>query len=272
MYQRYLGRAWEKHFLPRLTALEVERLPKQDALVILPIGAVEQHGPHLPIFTDTLIAEALVTGAFEYLPEDAPIWLLPPVPYGKSNEHIGNSGVFTLSVQTLQSIIRDIGQSLQASGFRRLLLFTTHGGNYDLLNMMAREVRIATGLMVFRLNGSSLDTAEELLTERERKLGIHAGDYETSLLMNIQPDWVHHDQLVCEYPEIPEHLGWGKFAWVMNDISATGVAGDATAATPEKGRQMFERSCRSFAHLLQEMAKFEIAEITANSRNQKELT
>jgi creatinine amidohydrolase/Fe(II)-dependent formamide hydrolase-like protein len=262
MDQRYQGKAWEKHFLPRLSAPEVERLPKQNALAVLPIGAVEQHGPHLPIFTDTLIAEALIAGAFEYLPEDSPIWLLPPIPYGKSNEHVGRGGVFTLSAATLQSLILDIGQSLKANGFRRLLLFTTHGGNYDLLNMMAREVRIATGLMVFRLNGSSLDSGEGLLGEQERKMGIHAGDYETSLVMSIQPDWVHRDQLVCEIPDIPDHPGWGRFAWLMDDLSVTGVAGDATQATPEKGKLIFEKSCLSFAKLLQEMAKFEMEEIT----------
>lgn len=258
MYSRYEGKAWEERFLPRLTAREVEQLPKENALAVLAIGAVEQHGPHLPIYTDTLIAEVLLAEAFEQLPEDAQIWLLPTIPYGKSNEHIGHSGVLTLSAGTLQSIVLDIARSLEASGFRRLLLFTTHGGNYDLLNMMAREVRIATGQMVFRLNGSSLDIGEGIISDHEQRVGIHAGDYETSLVMAMKENWVHADQLVCEIPDLKDAPKWGSFAWVMNDISVSGVAGDATLATQEKGERILKHSSISLAEYLRQMAVFEM--------------
>lgn len=266
MFQRYEGSAWEERFLPRLTSRQVKELPKEEALVILPLGAVEQHGDHLPVMTDALIGEATLTQALEKIDEVEPgaqIWMLPPISYGKSIEHLGRAGTISLSASTLQSVVMDIAQSLKISGFRRLLLFNTHGGNTDLLNVAAREIRIATGMTVFHLGPGSLNVAEDLLTAEEREYGIHGGDYETSVVMAIKPNWVQEQWRVAEFPSMSDYEfltleGKIRFAWVMDDISASGIAGDATRATKEKGEIIQARVTDILAKAFVELSKFEI--------------
>ncbi|MBW4079797.1 creatininase family protein [Paenibacillus sp. S150] len=263
MYLRNQGAAWEERFLPRLTSKQVLELPKDHALVILPIGAVEQHGPHLPVYTDTLIGEATLTQALEKIGPDKQIWLLPPVPYGKSNEHIGLPGTISLSAPTLHGVVMDIAESLKASGFRRLLLFNTHGGNVDLLNTAAREIRIKTGLIVFYLFPGNLDVAGDLMGAEELEYGIHGGDYETSIVMSVKPAWVQEEYLVNETPNMSQFKfltleGKIRFAWKMSDISASGIAGDATAATPEKGHIIQERITDILGEALAELCEFEM--------------
>ncbi|MGG1517907.1 creatininase family protein [Paenibacillus oryzisoli] len=266
MFTRYEGKAWEERFLPRLTSRQVKELPKDDALVILPVGAVEQHGPHLPVMTDTLIGEATLTAALEKLDEDEQVWLLPPVSYGKSNEHLGLPGTISLSAATLQGIILDIADSLHRSGFERLLLFNTHGGNVDLLNMVSREIRIRSGMTVFYLSPSSLGGAEGLIDAEEMEYGIHGGDYETSLVLSIKPNWVQQQHAVREIPRMSGYdfltmEGKIRFAWHMSDISSSGIAGDATVATSDKGRIIMDRVTDTLAKALKELCTFKLSNL-----------
>ncbi|NHN28895.1 creatininase family protein [Paenibacillus agricola] len=263
---RYEGKAWEERFLPRLSSLQIKQLAKDDALVILPVGAVEQHGWHMPVMTDALIGEALLTQTMDLLPEETNVWLLPPISYGKSNEHLDYAGTFSLSSATLLHVLSDIGASVKRNGFRRLLLFNTHGGNVDLLNVAAREIRVSTGLMVFYVNPHSLDTTHDLVSEEELEYGIHGGDIETSMLMAIKPNWVQEELRVSEMPDVSqlEFLtleGKIRFAWVMSDISQSGIAGDATKATAEKGEVIMQRSASELAKAMQELCRFEISQV-----------
>ncbi|MBD2843982.1 creatininase family protein [Paenibacillus sp. IB182496] len=266
MYRRNEGAAWESRFLPRLSSTQIAALPKEEALVILPIGAVEQHGPHLPVYTDTLIGEATLTQALEGLDPDQQVWLLPPVPYGKSNEHIGWAGTISLSAETLHAVVLDIAESVARSGFRRLLLFNTHGGNVDLLNVAAREIRIRTGLTVFYLFPGNLDAASDLMGQEELEYGIHGGDYETSIVMSVKPDWVRTEELPCEVPDMAKYKyltleGKIRFAWRMSDISDTGIAGDATKATAEKGRIIQSRIAAMLGEAMGELCRFEVGQV-----------
>lgn len=268
MTKSYSGKVWEERFLPRLSSTQIQKMPKKDSLIILPIGAVEQHGPHLPVFTDTLLAETVLEEALKYVPSDSNIWVLPPLPYGKSNEHLGRAGTFSLSSTTLQSVILDIGRSLKQNGFRRLLLFNAHGGNSDLLNLIAREVRLETDLMVFRLNVGGLTLEENILNETERLLGIHGGDYETSLIMASYPDWVREDELPVEYPELLQKSKFlrfqkSNFAWTIDDVSSSGILGNARTASAEKGRRIYEQHGKEVAEILLEMMNFEIVSLIA---------
>ncbi|MED4206377.1 creatininase family protein [Neobacillus mesonae] len=265
---RYSGKVWGDRFLPRLSSTQIQKMPKKDSLIILPIGAVEQHGPHLPVFTDTLLAETVLEEALKYVPSDSNIWVLPSLPYGKSNEHLGRAGTFSLSSTTLQSLILDIGRSLKQNGFRRLLLFNAHGGNSDLLNLIAREVRLETDLMVFRLNVGGLTLEENILNETERLLGIHGGDYETSLIMASYPDWVREDELPVEYPELLQKSKFlrfqkSNFAWTIDDVSSSGILGNAKTASAEKGRRIYEQHGKEVAEILLEMMNFEIDSLMA---------
>ncbi|MCS7464002.1 creatininase family protein [Paenibacillus doosanensis] len=266
MERRYNGSAWHDRFLPRLTSSEVQALPKEEALVVLPIGAVEQHGSHLPVYTDTLLAETVLDEACKCLPEQYAVWLLAPMPYGISSEHSGRAGTISLSIPTLQGVLMDIAQGVRESGFRRLLLFNGHGGNSALLNLMAREVRLKTGLMVFCLNVGGLTIEEGLITEKERLLGIHGGDYETSLIMASYPEWVREERLGAEYPRLEEHSRYLRFqnagfAWTIDDVSESGILGDARTASADKGKLLYERQGRQVADILMELTSFEIGKL-----------
>ncbi|AJY74473.1 creatininase family protein [Paenibacillus beijingensis] len=259
---RYTGNAYDRRFLPRLTTKEIEAMPKDEVLIVLPVGAIEQHGPHMPVYTDTLLGEALMAQAFEHLPEEAPIWLLPSVNYGKSTEHAAYPGTITLSAQTLMMVLQDIAASLARSGFKKLLLFNTHGGNADLLGMMAREIRIATGLAVYRLDPGSVRYSDSFTDDDEKASGIHAGDVETSLVMAVCPDWVHPELALREMPQFPQSPSFSfrskSFAWIMSDISRSGIAGDATKANPERGKEMLEKAGPLLAEALMEIAAFDM--------------
>lgn len=263
MFSRYEGQAWDERLLARLTSLQVQQMRKEDALVVLPLGATEQHGPHLPLLTDALIGEYVLTRAMELLPPHSNVWLLPPLAYGKSNEHLGFAGTMSLSAATLHAVLSDIADSVHQSGFRRLLLFNTHGGNTDLCHVAAREIRARTGLMVFYVSPGGFQPASGLISSEEQAFGIHGGDAETSMVMAIKPGWVHNELRVEEMPDLSGCRfltleGGIRFAWVMSDISESGIAGDATRANKEKGEEMLRRSAAALAEALLEICSFEI--------------
>src|ERR1700761_1282309 len=157
-----------------LTWKQVDALPRESTLLILPTAAIEQHGHHLPLATDTLINHLLLGKALEHIPAELPIFALPAVCYGKSNEHLGFPGTLSVSAQTFMAVIRDLGASIAAAGFKRLVLYNTHGGNTSLVDVMARDLRAEFGLRVFSLFGSG-GAAFTGLGEQERTYGFHAG-------------------------------------------------------------------------------------------------
>ncbi|KHF41211.1 creatininase family protein [Halalkalibacter okhensis] len=258
---RYKSKAWQELFLPRLSKREIGELEKENGLIVLPIGAVEQHGPHLPVYTDTLIAEGILAASFNQLAIENNVWMLPPLAYGKSTEHLGHPGTITLSATTLQQVIIDIGKSVQVSGFRRIVLFNTHGGNIDLLNMIARELRIETGMMVFRMNAMDFKSQlTELFSEKELTDGIHGGDVETSLVLALEKDWVDMDYAPTEFynSDVLDIKGGPFAAWVIDDLSETGISGDAKAATVEKGEEILIKLSKKIAETLTELSCFEM--------------
>jgi len=134
-----------------LTWKQVDALPRETTLLVLPTAAIEQHGHHLPLATDTLINNLLLGKALTLVPAELPIYALPPVCYGKSNEHIGFPGTMSVSAQTFLAVVRDLGASIAASGFKKVVLYNTHGGNTSLVDVLARDLRAEFGLRTFSL-------------------------------------------------------------------------------------------------------------------------
>lgn len=241
---------------------QVEALPKETTLLVLPTAAIEQHGHHLPLATDTLINNLLLGKAFEKLPQDAPVYALPSVCYGKSNEHLGFPGTLSLSAATFMAVIRDIGASIASAGFRRLVLFNTHGGNSALVDVMARDLRAEFGLRTFSLFGSG-GAAFTGLNPQERKYGFHAGELETAYLLSATPELVDTSTYTVNYiaeiakPErlLPEFAP-ATFSWLTRDIAPSGVMGDPTPATPQNGELWIEESALSIASALNAMLEF----------------
>src|SRR5271170_3615808 len=181
-----------------LTWKQVDALPKESTVLVLPTAAIEQHGQHLPLATDTLINSILLGAALARLPQEIPVYALPAVCYGKSNEHIGFPGTLSVSASTFMAVLRDLGASIAASGFKKLVLYNTHGGNSSLVDVMARDLRAEFSLRVFCLYGSA-GAAFTGLGAQERAYGFHAGEVETSFLLSAIPEVVHTDEYTVNY-------------------------------------------------------------------------
>ena len=246
-----------------LTWKQVDVLPRESTLLVLPTAAIEQHGHHLPLATDTLINNLVLGKALAQVPAELPIYALPPVCYGKSNEHIGFPGTLSVSAQTFMAVVRDLGASIAAGGFKKVVLYNTHGGNTSLVDVLARDLRAEFGLRTFSLFGSP-GAAFEGVSKQERMYGFHAGEIETAYLLHATPALVRKDAYTANYiarvdkPELLKPEGSAaNFAWLTKDIAPSGVLGDPTAATAENGERWSDEAAARVAELLVAMYNFE---------------
>ncbi len=242
---------------------QVDALPRATTLLVLPTAAIEQHGHHLPLATDTLINNLLLGKALERIPAELPIYALPPVCYGKSNEHIGFPGTLSVSAQTFLAVVHDVCASIAAAGFRKLVLYNTHGGNTSLVDVLARDLRAEYGLRTFSLFGSG-GAAFDGVSAQERTYGFHAGEIETAFLLHATPDLVNTREYTTNYiarvdePELLKPEGSSaNFAWLTKDIAPSGVMGDPTPATAENGERWSNEAAARIAEILLAMYNFE---------------
>lgn len=241
---------------------QVEALPKLETLLVLPTAAIEQHGHHLPLATDTLINNLLLGKALAKLPASASVFALEPVCYGKSNEHLGFPGTMSVSAATFMAVVRDVGASVAASGFQKLALYNTHGGNSSLVDVLARDLRADFGLRTFALYGSG-GVRYEGVSAQERAYGFHAGEIETAFLLSATPELVDQSAYTVNYiadvekPEtlLPENAP-ATFGWLTRDIAASGVMGDPRPATAENGARWTEQAAERIAQALEAMLRW----------------
>lgn len=242
---------------------QVDALPRDKTLLVLPTAAIEQHGHHLPLATDTLINNLLLGHAIKKLPADVPVYALPPVHYGKSNEHLGFPGTLSVSAATFMAVIRDLGASLHAAGFQKLVLYNTHGGNSSLVDVMARDLRAEFGLHTFALYGSG-GISFDGLSPQEKNYGFHAGEVETAFLLAAIPELVDRSAYTVNHiaqvdkPDLllPENAA-ATFAWLTRDIAGSGVLGDPRPATAENGAKWIDQAATRLAAALQAMVNFQ---------------
>ncbi len=258
-------------YLPYLTSPEIAALPKDRALVVLSVASVEQHGPHLPVITDSLVGQTVLARALDRLEPNVQVWVVPPLCYGKSNEHRQFAGTLTLSAQTLAAVVRDIAASLARAGFRRLVLLNSHGGNPPVLDYIARDVHEETGMMLFSIMISRMGINEHVKDADEFAWGIHAGEGETSWVLAIAPELVHMERTaeLGEYPRMPngvQHLairGPVGFSWLTAELNPAGVLGDPRGATSEAGEAYLRPTVEKLAGVLEEIASFEMPKVEA---------
>jgi len=252
--------------IARMTWQEVRCLDKTDAALVLPLGSLEQHGPHLSVDCDLYFSQRFLELALERLPDSVGIYHLPMLPISKSNEHEGFAGSFWLSATTLSAVLLDIAKSAIASGFTRLVLWNCHGGNRALLEVMARDIRAATGLMVFQIFPPAVAPDPVTVTEREALHGIHAGDWETSVMLALSPERVRADRVNAEFPALSsQHVALeftgATVAWLTRDFQRTGTWGDATIATAERGEQRVAALLPALVDILTEISRFNFPSI-----------
>jgi creatinine amidohydrolase len=255
-------------FFAYLTSEEVAALPgKADVVVLQPVAAIEQHGPHLPVAVDTAIVMGVLGHALARLPAGVACFCLPPICYGKSNEHVRFPGTVTVSAATLAALLGEVADSVYRMGFRKLAFVNGHGGQPQVVQVAARDARERHPdfdlfpLFVWNVPGVA-EVAAQLLSPKEVAEGIHAGAAETALMMALLPDQVRADRRVCEYPpplpagSLLSTEGALPYAWLTHDLSRSGVVGDATAATPEIGARLLDALAGGWARLVEELHRF----------------
>jgi len=246
-----------------LSALQLSAELSQDSIVVLPLGAIEQHGPHLPLNTDFVIADAVSRGAVEKFGAETNAWLLPTLPFTKSNEHAWVAGTMWLSATTMMAVIDDIGRCVASTSAKKILFINGHGGNSALMAMMNRELRLKYGLQTFLAHphmpadqgGSSADS--------ELGMGVHGGVDETSVMLHLRPDLVDMSLAVRRVPEglaKNEQVKFGgrvSFGWLSNDFFPEGHIGDPTGASADLGARMFDEAVESLGVAMREISRFD---------------
>ena len=254
-----------ERFFAYLTWSEIEAMPnKENVVIIQPLGAIEQHGHHLPLVVDSAISMGVLGKALSQLEVEIPAYALPCLYYGKSNEHWHFPGTITLSAETLLLVIKETAESIYRAGFRKLVLMNSHGGQPQVIEIIARDLHQKyEDLSVFPLFTWRVpNITSELLTEKELEYGIHAGDAETSLMLSLLPEQVKMERAVREYPQnLPENSllsieGKLPFAWLTKELSKSGVMGDATVANKEKGDRILASLADGWVQVIKDIYRF----------------
>ena len=249
-----------------LTTSEVPRAVDRDPVVIMPLAAIEQHGPHLPLSTDLDIGIGLLASAFRHLEDDFPAWVLPPLSVGSSEEHMRLPGTLSLAPDTLSSIIYQYGAALSTSGVRRLVLSNSHGGNRQALNSAGLRLRRKHGLLVVKVSYFEFPPPEIVeLPHSEWRHGLHGGAVETAMMLHLRPDLVRHEEIRDARPlgaELEETMrrltpeGAASFSWLAEDINRSGVAGDARQADAAKGKLLVAHYGEVLADVIRDAKAF----------------
>jgi len=239
-------------------------------IAVLPLAAVEQHGPHLPVGADSFIAEAYLAHAREILTAELPATFLPVQRIGVSTEHRAFHGTLSLSAATAVAAWTEIGESIARAGLRKLVLVTSHGGNVAAMELVARELRARLGMLVVTVGWHRFGYPDGTFAEEEIKHGIHGGDVETSLMLAAMPQTVRMERaadatpasvaMAREFVWLGAHRPAG-FAWMTQDLHASGAVGDATEASAAKGEAALLHGARAFVELLREIDHFDLARL-----------
>jgi creatinine amidohydrolase len=246
-------------------ALDVDR-----TVAILPIGAIEQHGPHLPVVVDACINAMLLERVLTAAPPELAIAALPMQSVGKSNEHRAYPGTLTLSAETLMRVCVELGESVLRAGVRKLVLLNSHGGQPQIMDIVARELRVTHGMFVVNVAWGAVMSASDLFGADELRYGIHGGEVETSLMLHLRPDLVDMSRagnFVGLMHTMGDDYRWltpeGRvgFGWQSQDLHPSGASGNAAAATAERGRILAERAVTNMIELLGEVARYPLTNI-----------
>lgn len=256
-----------RRYWHEMTTVDFQDASVRDWIAVLPVAAIEQHGPHLPVFTDTAIAEGQVSRVLELLPDDLPVTFLPTQAVGKSNEHISSPGTLTLSWDTVTRAWEEIGDSVARAGIRKLVLINSHGGNVPIIDTVARELRVKHDMLVTATAWARFGQPEGVFPAEEFTYGIHAGDVETSIMLHLHPDLVRMDlaedftsaqqDFIREFKYLRGH-GPQQFGWKAQDLNPKGAVGNAANASAEKGKKSLDHAAEGFVALLKDIHAFDM--------------
>ncbi len=269
----HTSQALATHRWAELNTRDFAALDPARTVAVLPLGATEQHGPHLPLSVDTVLVDGVVNAALTHLAASDPVLVLPTQTVGLSTEHTAFAGTLHLSPQTLIQVWCDIGASVARSGVKKLLMFNAHGGNVGLMDVVARELRARHDLIVYSSSWYNLPLDGYVMGQfpaDEHRFGIHAGDIETSMMLALSPSRVNMAEAQNFASTSQDRakqyaiLGNGKSAklgWHMQDYNPQGAAGNAAAATAAKGEALVHSAGQQLALLLKELVALPLSTI-----------
>jgi creatinine amidohydrolase len=237
----------------------------EQVVAVLPVAAIEQHGPHLPLSVDAILLQGVINAALPLISADLPVLFLPPQNVGLSSEHAAFAGTLSLSPTTVIALWTEIGLAVAQAGIRKLLLLNGHGGQVSVMDIVARELRGRANLLVYSASWFSLplpDAVAGQFSPHEHRFGIHAGEIETSMMRHLAPDTVHMEH-AQNFASTAQHraenyplLGNGRIAklgWHMQDYHPAGAVGNAAAASADKGEAVVQAAAQQLVLLLQEL-------------------
>ena len=252
-----------------MTTAEFAGLPP-DTVAVLPVAAIEQHGPHLPVYVDACLNEGVVAHAITLLRPELPVTFLPMQAVGKSNEHLAYPGTLSLSAETVIRLWTEVGECVSRAGVRKLVLFNSHGGQPQIMDIVARDLRVGLEMFVVCASSYSFGSPERAFSADELQHGIHGGAKETSMMLALRPDLVQMDKaenfaplsiaLAQDYRYLtPE--GRIGFGWQTQDLHPSGACGNALDADAERGACSVEHAAQGLVALLQEVHRYPLANI-----------
>lgn len=260
------SRYWDE-----LSWQDFQTLDRERSVALLPVAATEQHGPHLPLSVDAAINRGVVTRMLELLPAHLPLLVLPALPVGYSPEHAAFPGTLSLSAPLLQQLWLEIGRSVRRAGLRKLLIFNSHGGQPQIADIVARELRAELAMMVVVAHSYAFGEPVGLFAEAERRHGIHGGAIETSQMLHLRPDLVRQDKLADfssaaatvenAHAELRLTGESASLGWQTQDLNALGVCGDASAASAANGQATIDHTARRLASLVAEFSAYPLASL-----------
>ncbi len=268
----------KSHWWWDYSTYEFSRLDMSPMVAILPIGAVEQHGPHLPVKVDAAINAGIIERAVARMSPQTPALVLPAMPVGKSNEHLAYPGTLTLSYETLARLWYEIGESVMRAGCRRIILFNSHGGQPQVMEIVCRELRVKLSMFAVSASWFKLVKSSDLFEAKEREFGIHGGESETSVMLHLYPDLVNMDlaenfaprsiDIANEYDFLTPEGAVG-FGWQTQDLQQAGACGDASKADAARGAVAVERAVDGLLNLISEVSRYPLESITQTTRYNK---
>ncbi|KJS08894.1 MAG: creatininase [Hoeflea sp. BRH_c9] len=241
------------------TTREFDGIDPDATIAVLPVAAIEQHGPHLPVSTDTSIMHGMLETVIAQTPDNLDIRILPVQSVGKSNEHQHAAGTLTIPATTLIEHWVELGHSIARAGIRKVVLINSHGGNEEVMGIVARELRVRARMLAVKTSWMRFGLPAGLYSEAETAYGIHGGDVETSLMLHFRPELVAIDKAEnfvsavtraeTEF-DLLRHTGPHAFAWIASDLNASGAVGEAALATAAKGEATARHQAQGFVRLL----------------------